>query len=83
MVEGALVNQLAQRHYLFNSRKDNSDYVGQAVIIIGNALHQQELDKMFGINPQLGNSAISYERGTLVLMIINRSSSDIEWRGAV
>ncbi|MDO3381638.1 DUF4136 domain-containing protein [Gilvimarinus algae] len=61
---------------------DSADYWISAVIILGDAVSEQELVQRYDIAPALSNLA-NYEAGTLVMRLVSPLGRRTQWRGAM
>jgi hypothetical protein len=85
-LENAIGNALRKKGYEYTWRAGLADLRVGYLVVLGGALSGKEIDDRYGIQPGLdlqSPDAVRYEKGTLVIDIIDMKSGRTAWRGAL
>ena len=81
-------NKLTENDYVFSDSEDNASMVIGYVIALESSLNDMDINSLYGINPgyinkdksKLGNR---YEKGTIIIDILEARTLRSIWRGAI
>ena len=82
-IRGLIEHQLTQKGYQFSVDGKKSTYELVAAVILGDSIEGNHLAELARLYPELGESAESLEKGTLMLGIAKPNSKILVWRSAV
>jgi hypothetical protein len=75
--------QLVAKGYVFTPQGLAPDYLIHGVIVVGNELNEKQLRDVLGFEPGLVATNQKYEKGSLLLLLVNPNSYSTDWRGVV
>ena len=81
-VRNEIQKTLTARGYQFVPEKGDSDYLVGVVIVLDEAMSDEQLAQRFRLHPSL-KAGGDYKKGTLLLGFLNPRSLHAEWRGAI
>lgn len=76
-------SQLVAKGYAFTPAGAQPDYLINGIIVLGNELNESQLRDALGFEPGLVVRGEKYEKGSLLLMLLNPNTLATEWRGVV
>lgn len=76
-------SQLQAKGYRVTAAGQPADYALKGLIVLGSDLSEKELRDILGFDPGLVASGTTYQTGSLLLMLLNASTGEAEWRSAV
>jgi hypothetical protein len=85
-LEHAIGNALRKKGYEYTWRAGLADLRVGYLVVLGGALSDKEINERYGIQPGLDLQApdtVRYEKGTLVIDIIDMKTGRTTWRGAL
>jgi hypothetical protein len=85
-LENAIINTLRQKGYEYTWRASLGDLHVGYTVVMNDALSDQEINDRYGIQPSLSlpaPDAARYEKGTLVIDIIDAKTGRTAWRSAL
>jgi hypothetical protein len=83
MLQGALQEEFARKGLRFNANPDDATYDVLAIAMLGPVSGHPQVEEVFRLYPALQKSTEGYRRGSVVVAIAPRGTSDIVWRGAL
>lgn len=75
--------QLVAKGYAFSPAGSQPDYLIHGVIVLGNDLNEHQLRDVLGFEPGLVAHSQNYEKGSLLLMLVDPNKFTTDWRGVV
>lgn len=75
--------QLVAKGYAFSPAGSQPDYLIHGVIVLGNELNEHQLRDVLGFEPGLVAHSQNYEKGSLLLMLVDPNKFTTDWRGVV
>ena len=85
-LENAIINSLRKKGYEYTWRASLGDLQVGYTVVLNDALSDQEINDRYGIQPSLSLPAPDagrYEKGTLVIDIIDAKTGRTAWRSAL
>lgn len=76
-------NNLTAKGYRFSKPGQAIDYWVHGLIVLGNELNEEKLGQVLGFEPGLVSDNKHYEKGSLVLILVNPNNIATKWRGVV
>ena len=76
-------SQLVAKGYAFTHPGQQPDYLIHGLIVLGNELNEQQLRDVLGFEPGLVARNQNYEKGSLLLMLVDPNSFSTNWRAVV
>ncbi|WP_158643499.1 DUF4136 domain-containing protein [Ketobacter alkanivorans] len=75
--------QLVAKGYRFTQIGEQPDYLMHGIIVLGNELNENQLRDVLGFEPGLVTHGQKYEKGSLLLMLVDPNSYSTDWRAVV
>lgn len=75
--------QLVAKGYAFTHPGQQPDYLIHGLMVLGNQLNEQQLRDVLGFEPGLVARSQNYEKGSLLLMLVDPDSFSTDWRAVV
>ncbi len=75
--------QLVAKGYAFTPAGQQADYLIHGLIVMGNELNEQQLRDVLGFEPGLVSHSQQYEKGSLLLMLVDPDTQLTDWRAVV
>lgn len=76
-------SQLVAKGYAFTPIGQQPDYLIHGLIVMGNELNEQQLRDVLGFEPGLVSQGQKYEKGSLLLMLVDPNTQYTDWRAVV
>lgn len=76
-------SQLVAKGYAFTPIGQQPDYLIHGLIVMGNELNEQQLRDVLGFEPGLVSHGQRYEKGSLLLMLVDPNTQYTDWRAVV
>ena len=83
LLQRALKDEFARKGLQFSADPDAASYDVLAIAMLGPVSGHPEVEEVFRLYPALQKSTEGYRRGSVVVAIAPRGTSDILWRGAL
>ncbi len=83
LLQRALQDEFARKGLQFNANPDDATYDVLAIAMLGPVSGHPEVEEVFRLYPALQKSTEGYRRGSVIVAIAPRGTSDIVWRGAL
>ena len=83
LLQRALKDEFARKGLRFSADPDSASYDVLAIAMLGPLSGHPEVEEVFKLYPALQKSTEDYRRGSVVVAIAPRGTSDILWRGAL
>lgn len=75
--------RLVAKGYAFTPMGQQPDYLIHGLIVMGNELNEHQLRDVLGFEPGLVSSGQKYEKGSLLLMLVDPNTQYTDWRAVV
>ena len=82
-LQRALQDEFLRKGLAFNANPDNATYDVLAIAMLGPVSGHPEVEEVFRLYPALQKSDDGYRRGSVVVAIAPRGTTNIVWRGAL
>ena len=82
-LQRALEDEFAGKGLRFAANPDSATYDVLAIAMLGPVSGHPEVEEVFRLYPALQKSTAGYRRGSVIVAIAPRGTSDILWRGAL
>ncbi len=76
-------SELVAKGYRFAENGTDPTYLVHGVMVLGNELNEKQLRDLLGFEPGLVVNDQKYEKGSLLLLLVNPRSAVTEWRSVV
>ena len=76
-------SQLVAKGYAFTPLGQQPDYLIHGLIVMGNELNEKQLRDVLGFEPGLVSQGQKYEKGSLLLMLVDPNTQYTDWRAVV
>ena len=76
-------SQLVAKGYAFTPIGQQPDYFIHGLIVMGNELNEHQLRDILGFEPGLVSRGEKYEKGSLLLMLVDPATQYTDWRAVV
>jgi hypothetical protein len=81
-LQNEIQQQLRARGYQFVANADDAKYLLAAVAVLGDAMTSEDMARAFKLHPSLISNQ-DYEKGTLLMGLLNPRTKKAEWRGVI
>jgi hypothetical protein len=86
LIQNAITKTLTDMGYQQSGQGSQTDFYVGYIAALEESLDDATINKTFGINPGFivtGNDTANYEKGTLIIDIVNARTNITIWRGAL
>lgn len=86
MLEDAISDTMNKKGYRYGRTGGASDLHIGYLVMLGNAAATQKIEKRYGVQPGLAVASPdpnNYEKGTLIITVVDRRSGLVAWRSAL
>lgn len=82
-IRSEVETRLQEKGYAWTADNQSVDYLVQGVIVLGNELNETTLRDILGFDPGLVANDTDYQKGSLLLLLLNPANNQTQWRAAV
>ena len=82
-IKSHIDRNLAGKGFRFSQPGQPIDYWVHGLILLGDELNEEKLGQILGFEPGLVSQSRNYEKGSLVLILVNPNNPATKWRGVV
>ena len=86
LIQNAIIKTLTDMGYQQSGQGSQTDFYVGYIAALEESLDDATINKTFGVNPGFiatGNDKVNYEKGTLIIDIVNARTNITTWRGAL